>query len=158
MTSVCCRRGERGAVAGLEGVMLGVLVLVTGTLLVVNAWGVLQSRRTLDGAAREYLRAYTQADDAAAAESAGRRALLDVLDGERGSAAGVRIDAPDRSTFGPCATATVTLSSTVPAARLPFVGAMASTTIRVTHTELVDAHREIRSGPEYDPDRTACGE
>ncbi|UDY35791.1 hypothetical protein [Dermatobacter hominis] len=151
-------RGERGAVAGLEGVMLGVLVLVTGTLLVINAWSVLQARRTLDGAAREYLRAYTQADEPSGADAAGRRALLDVLGGERGTVDGVTVEAPDPSTFGPCATATVTLSIVVPAARLPFVGPVASTTVAVTHTELVDAHREVRSGPSYDVERTACAE
>jgi hypothetical protein len=134
--------------------MLGVLVLVAGTVLVANAWSVLQARRSLDGAAREYLRAYTQADDPAAAESAAARALSDVLDGE--GAAGISVEPPASAEFGPCAVATVTLSAEVPAARLPFVGSVASTTVEVTHTELVDAHREIAVGPDYDPARTPC--
>ncbi len=147
---------ERGAVAGLEGLMLGVLVLVAGTVLVANAWSVLEVRRSLDGAGREYLRAYTQAASPTDALASGRRALHDVLDGERGSMAGVEVTEPDPSWFGPCASATVTLSATVPAARLPFIGTIASTTVEVTHTELVDAHREVASGPAHDPEATDC--
>lgn len=75
-------RGERGAVAGLEGVLFAVLILVTGTLVVTNSWSVLQVRRSLDGAAREYIRGYTQAADPTAAQRDGRIALFDVLDGE----------------------------------------------------------------------------
>lgn len=149
-------RGERGAVAGLEGVLFAVLILVTGTLVVTNSWSVLQVRRSLDGAAREYIRGYTQAADPAAAQRDGRIALFDVLDGEGVRAGSVSIDGPDPSVFGPCATATVTLSSTVPALRLPFIGRVASTTVRVTHTELVDAHREMTVGRSYDPEATAC--
>jgi hypothetical protein len=153
------RRGERGAVAGLEGVVFGILVLVTGTLLVVHAWSVLQTRRTLDGAAREYLRAYTQADDPTAAAAAGQRALVDVLVGERGSADDVAVEAtPNPATFGPCAVAEVALATVVPAVRLPFVGEVGATTVAVRHTELVDAHREIASGAAYDPEATPCAD
>lgn len=151
------RVGERGAVAGLEGVMLGVLVLVAGTVLVAHAWTVVQTRRTLDGAAREYLRAYTQADDPAAARAAGRRALDDVLTGEGMASSDLSIQLPDASTFGPCATSTVSILTVIPSVRLPFVGDVASTTVGVTHSELVDAHREMTSGSAYDRQETACG-
>lgn len=152
-------RSERGAVAGLEGVVFGALILVAGAIVVVNAWAVLQSRRTLDGAAREYLRAYTESDDPDTALTTARHALDAVLTGEhraglRGSQ--VRIDEPDPSRFGPCAEASVVLSAEVPAARVPFIGEVASTKLHVTHTELVDAHREVSTGDAYDPEATAC--
>lgn len=154
------RLEERGVVAGLEGVMFGVLVLVVGAVVVVNAWAVLQARRTLDGAAREYLRAYTESDDPAGAAAAGRDALDSVLLGEsrRGPRTPVvRVEGPDPNRFGPCEEATVRLSTVVPAARLPFIGAFGSTTVVVTHTDLVDPHREIRVGPGYDAEATPCG-
>lgn len=150
------RRSERAAVAGLEGVMFAVLVLVTGTLVVTNAWSVLQSRRTLDGAAREYLRAYTQADGPGPAALAARSAMIDSLSGEGVPIGSVSFEGPDPTGFGPCASATVTLSRTVPALRLPFVGRISSTRVSVTHTELVDAHREMSEGRSYDPESTAC--
>lgn len=150
------RGSERGAVAGLEGVMFGLLVLLAGTVLVVNAWSVLQTRRTLDGAAREYLRAYTQADSPAQARLAANLALDEVLRGERGRGTDITVTAPDPALFGPCASASVTLATTVPAARLPFVGTMASTEVVVDHTELVDAHREMTTGAAYDPEGTPC--
>lgn len=150
------RRSERGAVAGLEGVMFGILVLVAGTVLVAHAWSVLEARRTLDGAAREYLRAYTEADSPAAARTAGQRALDDVVGGERNTRTAVTATLPDSTRFGPCEQATVSLSSVVPSVRLPFVGAVSSITVRVTHSEWIDAHREMTSGSAYDPERTPC--
>lgn len=153
-------RGERGAVAGLEGVVFGVLILVAGTIVVVNAWSVLQTRRALDGAAREYLRAYTESESPDAAITAGRRSLDAVLSGERRGglhASQLRLEEPDPSRFGPCADASVVLSVEVPAARVPFIGEVASTTVRVAHTEMIDAHREVRTGATYDPGATPCG-
>lgn len=152
--------GEAGFVAGLEGVVFGLLVLVAGTIVVLNAWSVLQTRRVLDGAAREYLRAYTEGDDPADARSGARRALQAVLDGERRRPAGgpnVRLEEPDETRFGPCAEATISIWAEVPAARVPFIGTFGSTTVRVTHSELVDAHREIEPGRRYDAEVTPCG-
>lgn len=154
------RRDERGVVAGSEGVAFGMLVLVAGTLIAVNAWSVLQTRRALDGAAREYLRAYTEADDPHGAAIAGDRALDASLDGElglRSRRAEVRVVRPDPTRFGPCAEATIEVSIPVRAARIPFVGEFGPVTVEVTHTELVDAHREMRSGSAYEAEATPCG-
>lgn len=152
-------RGERGAVAGLEGVMFAVLVLVSGTVMVTSAWSVLQTRRTLDGAAREYLRSYTEADGPPEALTAGEQAARAVLHGERPrrGAGAVVLEAPDSSRFGPCAPATVVLREVVPAVRVPFVGSTGAIEVRVSHTELVDAHREMRNGSAYDQGATPCG-
>jgi len=160
VTGPAGRHGERGAVAGLEGVMFALLVLVTGTVLVSSAWSVLQVRRTLDGAAREYLRAYTEADGPTEATESGSRAARAVLEGERPrrGATAVSVDPPDQSRFGPCDPATVSLSEVIPAMRLPFVGSTGEVRVRVTHTELVDAHREMRTGSSYDRERTPCAD
>jgi hypothetical protein len=146
--------GERGAVAGLEGLAFGVLVLLTGTLLIVNAWAVVDTRIALDAAAEEYLRAYTEAGDARAAAAAGEEAARSSL-AARGVATPVLITAPDPAAFGPCTSAHVEIEATVPAARLPFVGGLGTTHLHVRHDELVDAHREVVGGDDLAD--TACG-
>jgi hypothetical protein len=152
------RRPERGVVAGLEGLVFGSLILLGGTLLVVNAWGVLDTRQALDGGAREYLRAYTEAGDAATAERAGNRALRSALEGRDRLLRTVRVQRPDPGRFGACAEATVALSATVPTVRIPFVGGFGTVEVRVVHHELVDAHGEVIPGAAYDPAATACGD
>ena len=149
-------RGERGVVAGLDGLVFGMLVMVAGTLLIVNAWAVVDSRTALDGAAREYLRSYTRAGDPGTARSSGAAAVTAFLAGRGMDPAAVRTAHPDPTTFGPCAAATVELSLVVPVARVPFVGGFGSTTVHVTGTELVDAHREVIPGAAFDPDSTEC--
>ena len=144
-------------VAGLDGLLFGSLILLGGTVLIVNAWSVIETRQALDGAAREYLRAYTEAPDP-------RSAVSDADAAARASLAGgnrrldVRIRPPDTATFGPCALASVELSADVAAARIPFVGEFGSTQVSVAHTEMIDAHREVTSGAAYDPAATPCGE
>src|SRR5690606_2186473 len=45
------RRGERGQVAGIEALPFGLLIFVAGTLLVVNIWGVVDTKFAADTAA-----------------------------------------------------------------------------------------------------------
>lgn len=148
---------ERGVVGGADAVALGVLVLVVGSLIIVNAWAVIDTRSALDAAAREYLRAYTEADDAGTARLAGESAARSVLHQRGTPLTGLVVTPPDGAAFGPCASASVELAVTVPAVRLPFVGGMGSTVAAVRHRELVDGHREVERGPAYDPALTACG-
>jgi hypothetical protein len=152
------RRSERGVVAGLEGLVFGALILLGGTVLVVNAWSILDTRQALDGAAREYLRAYTEAPDAAAAERSGGQAVRSALGGRGRLLRSVRLQRPDPDRFGPCSEATVTLSATVPSVRIPFVGRFGTVDVRVVHHELVDAHREVIPGASYDRAATPCGD
>jgi len=151
-------RGERGMAAGAEALAVGSLVLVVAMVLVVNAWAVLDTRTALESAAREYLRAYTEAGSPEAAAADGRRALDLVVEDRPGLAGRVELSAPRPDGFGPCAAATVTLSSEVPAVRIPFLARdWGRHRVTVRATELVDAHREMVPGPDHDPSRTACG-
>ena len=45
------RRDERGAVGGLEALLLGLLVVLGGVGLMVNTWTVIETRAALDAAA-----------------------------------------------------------------------------------------------------------
>lgn len=144
--------------AGAEALAVGSLVLVVAMVLVVNAWAVLDTRTALESAAREYLRAYTEAGSPAAAAADGRRALDMVLGDRPGLAGRVQVSAPRPGGFGPCAAATVRLSSDVPAVRIPFLAdGWGRHTVTVRATELVDAHREMVAGPDHELHRTACG-
>lgn len=149
-------RDERAMVAGLDGLVFGALILLAGTVLIVNAWSVIDTRLALDGAAREYLRAYTEAGDPTTALADGQRAARASLAG-RGQRLDVDLRPPDAGRFGPCALAQVEMRAAVPAARLPFIGAFGTTVVRVSHTELIDAHREVVSGATYDAAATPCG-
>lgn len=156
---VVARRGrcdERGAVAGAEGLAVGVLVLVAGTVLVVNLWSVLATRSALDAGAREYLRTWTSAPSASSAPLLAESALRRSLDGSGRTALRPVVDGPDPSRFGPCADATVELRAQVPAMRAPFLGTLASVGVTVRHSDLVEPHREVSSGDRYDPDTTPC--
>ena len=156
MTERAVWRGQQGFVLGSEGLLFGTLILLAGTLLLVNAWAVIDTRMAVDSAAREYLRSYTEAASADTAVHSGARAAHETLT-ERGTALrSLTIEDPDIASFGPCQLATVTLAVTVPAVRLPFIAGIGATVVRVTHSELVDAHREMTVGDGYDPTTVPC--
>jgi len=150
---------ERGVVGGAEGLLFGMLILVGGTLMIVSAWAVLDRRMALDAAAREYLRSYTEQPDQMSAERAGRSAALQVLGARSTNTGNVSILVETTNGFGPCAMATVQLTSSVRWLKVPFMQSDSAgdhTTITVTHDELIDAHREVIASAGYDPDATAC--
>lgn len=155
MTPSRPRRGERGLVAGADTVLLGTVVVSILALVATQAWGVADRRAHLERAAAEYLRTYTEADDPlSAARDAGasaRSALGNRL------AASTALTDPDPAGFGPCAAARVELRSAVPALRLPMGIAFGRVDLRVTRSELVDAHRAMSVGPAYRPEDTPCG-
>ncbi len=131
--------GERGQAAGFETIPFGILVFVTFTLLIVNAWGVVTNRGLADSMAREYLRAYVAAPSRDAARRDGRAIALAVAAG-RGMPAD-RVKITDATAWGPCAVATVTVSVAQPIIRAPFVGGLGTTHITTTRRDLVDGHR-----------------
>jgi Flp pilus assembly protein TadG len=138
------RRGERGQVAGIEVLPFGFLVLVAGTLLVVNAWAVVDAKFAVDAAAREAARAYVEAPDETTANDVARRRALEAL-AAHGRAdidrVDVTVDAPRG--HGRCRPVVVTVSYRVPALTVPFVGGFGrALTAQSSHTELVDPYRD----------------
>ena len=112
---------ERGVVAGGEALLFGVLILLGGTLLIVDVWGLLDTRSTLDAAAREYLRSYTEQTDRQLALHAGDRAARDVMAAAGRPVGDLTIVPPPARSFGPCGTAEVQLSVRTPDTALPFL-------------------------------------
>lgn len=134
------RRGEGGWVAGAESLPFGVLVFVSFTLLIVNAWAAVDARMTATSAAREYLRAYTEARNLPEARSHGERAAQQVMTAHDRRASSLTIT-PPTDAFGPCQRATVTVTLQVPAIRAPFVGSIGSSRVTATASELTDPYR-----------------
>ncbi len=152
------RRGQAGVIGGSDGLLFAMLILFAGSLVLVNIWGRIDTRAALDGAARDYLRSYTEQVDATSAELRGESAARTLLR-ERGTPVrDLRIDVPSADRFGPCASATVRLTAEIPAARLPFLDDLGATTIEVVHTELIDPHREVEPGANYSVESTPCAE
>ena len=73
-------RADGGFVAGAEALVFGVLIFVGGTLLAVNAWGVIDAKFAATAAAREATRAAVEAPPGAPllqhARAAAEEALL----------------------------------------------------------------------------------
>ncbi|MBI1843687.1 MAG: hypothetical protein HYR89_03615 [Actinobacteria bacterium] len=136
---------ESGFAGGAEALPFGVLVFVIGSLLLANAWGVIDAKIAASAAAREATRAYVEspgptADDASrdahlAAEAAftghGRDASKMTLQ-NRGAVAYAR-----------CAPITFEVSYPVPTISLPWVKALGpgAITVRASHSEVVDPYR-----------------
>lgn len=137
------RQRERGFVAGLEALAFGVLVLVVGTLVVVNAWAVIDARFATSAAAREAVRAVVQAPEVGLTASQ--------LDGRARSAAGQALAAHgyehEPELTGPplrqarCATVEVTVELEVVPTILPWVSQPPSYRVASTHREVVDPFR-----------------
>ncbi|MHB1139388.1 MAG: hypothetical protein ACYC2O_10565, partial [Microthrixaceae bacterium] len=147
---------ERGAVAGVEALLFSVLILVAGSVLLVNAWAVLDTRAGLDAAAREFTRSFTEQQDAGTAlriaDSAARASLE-----HRGIDPDlVRVSVELPLGFGPCAPVEVSVQRQVAWLRAPFLGQVGDTLVRVEHRELVDAHREVTPSADFDPLSTEC--
>lgn len=152
------RRGERGVVGGGESLALGLLILVGGTLALLNVWAFVDTRVALDSAAREYLRTYTESRDPATAQRSSMAAAKQVLELRGTPIDRLVVAAPDSRAFGPCEVAVVELATEVAWARVPFIDGVGSRTVRVVHSELIDPHREVIPGVAHDPTATMCAD
>jgi hypothetical protein len=145
------RRDDRGQMGGVEVLPFGVLVFVIGTLLVANAWAVVDAKLAVDAAAREATRRFVEAEVTSAGGQAGAEADavaagLDALaahgrDPDEASVALTGLDGPGGYTR--CARATFTASYQVPALTLPWIGGFGDgITVTSSHSELVDPYRD----------------
>lgn len=136
-------RGDRGQVAGIEALPFGLLVLVAGALLLTNLWAVVDTKFAADAAAREAARYVAETagrdpDDVVRA-NAHRVAVTTMTDHRRSAAILVDITA---SSLQRCARVLVTVETSIPAMRLPFLGALGPAyDVSASHSELVDPTR-----------------
>ena len=144
--------GEEGQVGGVEGLVFGVLVFVLGTLVVANAWGVVDAKMAAGSAAREATRAFVESGASTEDE-----AFVDADAVARRTIAGYGRD-PDKLTLIPeaaslrrCGRVTFRAEYPVPLIRVPLLGAHGEGfTATGRHSEIVDPYRAGLS------DRSAC--
>lgn len=132
---------ERGVVGGVEALPFGVLVFVVGTLIVVNAWGVVDAKIAVATAAREAVRAYVETPPGSDAETTARSAAEHTMDVLGRTARAPQITLTGY--FARCDRVSATVAYRIPALRLPWVGGIGSFTARSTASEVVDP---LRSG------------
>ncbi|HWW52223.1 MAG TPA: hypothetical protein VNY84_00530 [Acidimicrobiales bacterium] len=140
---------ESGQVAGIEGLVFGLLIFIVGTLIVANAWGVIDAKMAASSAAREAARTYVKAPAGSDALGLAVAAGTDTLHslGRRGSDLRVELVA---GTFARCSTVTFRVSVPVPLLKLPWLGSHGTGfTAVASHTEIVDPYR---SGVAGDPE------
>ncbi|CAN5584028.1 hypothetical protein BH20ACT2_BH20ACT2_24980 [soil metagenome] len=137
------RTDDRGQIGGVEVLPFGVLIFVVGSLLIANAWAVIDAKMATTSAAREATRVFVEAPGdlsvgqiEAAAIAAGREAID--AHGRDGAAAVIDID----GAFERCAPVTVEVTYEIPAISLPFGGGFGSGfDVRGRHSEIVDPFR-----------------
>lgn len=142
---------EAGFAGGAEALIFGLLLFVVGTLLVANAWNVVDTKTAAVAAAREAARSYVEATNANDAQNAAQAAARQALAGYRRDPTPARLTVTGGA-FGRCQRITVQVVYPVPFVVLPFVGHLGSAgTVKAAHSELVDPYR---SGL---PGSSSCG-
>ncbi|QYG93693.1 hypothetical protein HC251_15520 [Iamia sp. SCSIO 61187] len=111
---------ERGS-AGAEVLPFCVLIFVFGTLLLVNAWGVIDAKFAVTSAAREAARTYAESDGGFAGEEAARDAAEDAIASYGRTPSRMELSEPTGA-FVRCGTVSYTASYPVPALQIPVIG------------------------------------
>ncbi len=130
---------EDGAIGGLEVLPFGVLVFVVGTLVIANAWGIVDAKLATSAAAREAVRAFVETpegqDPSVRAQTAATGAMR--AQGREG-AVDVRLV---EGSFARCSPVTLEVGYAVPGIAVPWVGGLGAAQVRSSATEVVDPLR-----------------
>ncbi len=136
---------DRGQVGGIEVLPFSILIFVIGTLLVANAWAVIDTKLAVDAATREGVRALVEAPDEEQGASAADQVAREAISGHGRQPTKLALDAPtypDGTGFRRCAPVSLRASYPVPAITLPWVGGHGEAfRVSSTHTEIVDPYR-----------------
>ena len=134
---------EAGQVGGVEGVIFGVLVFVLGTLVVANAWAVVDVKSSASAAAREAARAFVEssagsADGAFAEADAAARETIEGY----GRDPDKLVIVAEEASLRRCGRVTIRTEYPVPLVSLPILGQHGHGFTAVgRHSELVDPYK-----------------
>lgn len=136
---------EAGVLGGFEVLPFGFLVFVAGTLLIANAWGVVDAKLAASAAAREAARAFVESEgpEPSALAEAGAAARGAILGhGRDPGRMAIRGDGPLE--LRRCARATFEVTYQVPTLTVPWIGAFGAGVIDTSarHSEVVDPYRD----------------
>jgi len=138
---VAAHQDEEGFAGGIEGLIFGLLIFVIGTLMVANAWGVVDTKLAADAAAFQAARTYVEAPDAAAAARQAVAAADTTLVGYGRRPQDARVSLVS-GTFARCSRITIQVRYSAPLVDLPFIGLVgAAESVTARHSELVDPYR-----------------
>ena len=128
---------------GIEALPFGLLVFVVGSLLIANAWAVVDAKFATDAAARQAVRTFVEGSDERTAHDEAVTAGLAAIDGHGRDPERARVAPVGTVSLTRCARVTFEAAYEVPALSLPFIGGYGTAPFRVrsTHTELVDPYR-----------------
>jgi hypothetical protein len=141
--------GDAGVVGGLEVLPFGLLTFVVGSLLVANAWAVVDTKLAVTSASREAVRRYVEAPDRS---SAVERALAVGREAMRGHGRDPRelelqVDHDGNRPFARCVRVRAIATYPVPALDLPWIGGFArGFDVTASHSEIIDPFRAGLSG------------
>lgn len=139
-------RGERGQAGGMEVLPFGLLIFVGGALLIINIWGVVDTKFATDAAAREAARWVVetagQSSSPSELRSGAKQIATDTL-ADHGRLGPVQVEVgPPGASFVRCERIHVTVAVQVPAIRLPFFDGFGDAfDVSATRGELIDPTR-----------------
>jgi hypothetical protein len=139
-------RGEQGFAGGLEGLVFGLLIFVIGTLMVGNAWGVVDTKLATAAAAQQAARTYVEAAGPASAVREAVAAADAALAGYGRQPGNAKVRLLSGS-FARCQRITIQVSYTAPLVQLPMIGDVgAGESVSARHSEVVDPYRTGLAG------------
>jgi len=136
-------RGEAGQVGGIEALPFGLLIFVVGSLLIANAWAVVDAKFATDAAARQAVRTFVEGTDEDVARSDAIAAGLEAIEGHGRDPARASVAPVGTASLARCDRVTFEAEYEIPAVALPFIGGFgrAPFQVRSEHSELVDPFR-----------------
>jgi hypothetical protein len=136
-------RGDAGQVGGIEALPFGLLIFVVGSLLIANAWAVVDAKFATDAAARQAVRTFVEGEEESTALRAAIAAGLESIAAHGRDPERAIVGAVGAASLERCERATFEATYEVPAISLPFIGGYGPSpfTVRSAHSELVDPFR-----------------
>lgn len=136
---------------GIEALPFGILIFVVGSLLIANAWAVVDAKFATDAAARQAVRTYVEGTDPASARLDAYAAGIESVRAHGRDPSRATVVAVGEAPLVRCARVTFEARYEVPALSLPFIGGYgAAFSVRSTHSELVDPFRNGLPGTAED--------
>jgi hypothetical protein len=133
---------DGGFAGGAEALVFGVLIFVIGTLLVVNAWAVVDAKFATSAAAREAVRAAVETAPDGDPDARARAAAAAALAGHGLDPGRATVVAPWAGRLERCADVAYEVRVHVPALLLPGIERRrAGFDVRASHREVIDPFR-----------------
>lgn len=136
-------RGEHGQVGGIEAIPFGLLIFVVGSLLIANAWAVIDAKFATDSAARQAARTFVESSDSVIGLREAEEAAAAAVEGHGRDPERAGIRSIGEARLVRCARVTFEVVYEVPAISLPFIGGYGDGPfeVRSSHSEVVDPFR-----------------